>query len=54
MVERFVQYVLVGGVLLLAGLWTPELVPEYAFVGYAVAFVGALSLAVGIERELDY
>lgn len=55
--ERFVQYVVAGGLALVAGLWTTEFAsPSSALwaTGVALAALGAVALFAGVHRELDY
>jgi len=55
--ERFVQFIVVGGLALLAGLWGSQIVDEFsqAWLGsVAVAVVGVLALAVGINSQIEY
>lgn len=53
--ERFVELVVGGGLALVCGLWvtTAGRTPVVA-AGAAVALAGAIALAAGIERELQY
>lgn len=55
-VERFVQYVVGGGLLLVAGLWVAALAPAWSppwLVGAALSLVGAAGLGLGIRRALS-
>ncbi|WP_276261433.1 hypothetical protein [Haloglomus litoreum] len=54
--ERFVQFVVAGGLTLLGGLWLAEWAarPSAVWVaGVAVALLGCVALAVGIGHELE-
>ncbi|NHN47352.1 hypothetical protein G9464_07055 [Halostella sp. JP-L12] len=55
--ERFVQFVVAGGVALVAGLWAVSLsawpaTPSIA--GAVLVLLGAGALAVGIAAEIEY
>lgn len=55
-VERFVQYVVGGGLALVAGLWLlrllePRTLPWIA--GAALVLLGIAGLAAGIYREIE-
>jgi hypothetical protein len=54
--ERFAQYVVAGGLTLVAGLWTAEFAPGSVprLAALAVAAAGAAIVLGGIHRELDY
>ncbi|MDS0299761.1 hypothetical protein NDI76_13510 [Halogeometricum sp. S1BR25-6] len=54
--ERFVRYVVVGGAVLVAGLWTVTLSETQSLAwaaGVGLVLVGVAALADGIRRELD-
>jgi len=54
--ERFVRFVVAGGLALVAGLWTLHLSVLWSpswLVGVALAVAGLAALAVGIGRELE-
>jgi hypothetical protein len=53
--ERFVQFVVAGGIALVAGLWFVALASgqtSLRLLGVALAAGGTLGLAVGIRKEL--
>ncbi|MFC7043119.1 hypothetical protein [Halonotius sp. GCM10025705] len=55
--ERFVQFIVAGGLALLAGLWGSQIADpsSQAWLGsVAVAVGGVLALAVGINSQLEY
>jgi len=53
-VERFVRFVVAGGLALLAGLWLERLVTwPRAALGVALALAGLGLLGVGIAGELE-
>ena len=55
--ERFVQFMVAGGLALLAGLWGSQIVDasSQAWLGsVAIAVVGILALAVGINSQIEY
>lgn len=54
--ERFVQYVVAGGLAMVVGLWVLELTATLSapwFVGALVALGGAVLALAGIYRELS-
>lgn len=54
--ERFVQYVVAGGLVMVVGLWVAELTPLWSvpWVLGVLAAVGGTALALaGIYRELS-
>ena len=55
--ERFVQFIVAGGLALLAGLWGSQIVDasSQAWLGsVAIAVVGVVALAVGINSQIEY
>ena len=55
--ERFVQFIVAGGLALLAGLWGSQIVDasSQAWLGsVAVVVVGVVALAVGINSQIEY
>lgn len=56
-VERFVRFLVVGGLALVAGLWLTALYPfpgPLWLLGVALALGGVAALAVGIESQVDW
>ncbi|WP_257299931.1 hypothetical protein [Haloarchaeobius sp. FL176] len=56
-VERFVRFVVAGGLALVAGLWLAALSALWSLpwaVGVVLSFGGVGGLAVGIRSELVY
>ncbi|MBP1953850.1 hypothetical protein J2752_000731 [Halarchaeum rubridurum] len=52
--ERFVRFVVAGGLTLLAGLWVDRLLAwPRAALGVALALAGLCLLGVGIAGELE-
>ena len=54
--ERFVQFVVAGGLALVAGLWAIRLSGRWSppwVAGAAIGTLGVVALAVGIGRELE-
>ncbi|WP_185903263.1 hypothetical protein [Halonotius terrestris] len=55
--ERFVLFIVAGGLALVAGLWGGQIADpaSQAWLGsVAVAVVGVLALAVGINSQIEY
>jgi hypothetical protein len=55
--ERFVQFIVAGGLALVAGLWGSQLTapPSQAWLGsVAVVVGGVIALAVGINSQIEY
>ncbi|MFQ3476133.1 hypothetical protein HKK80_07715 [Halonotius sp. F2-221B] len=55
--ERFVQFIVAGGLALVVGLWGSQIAApsSQAWLGsVAVALVGVVALAVGINSQIDY
>ena len=55
--ERFVQFIVAGGLALVAGLWISQQEPQAAtawLAGIALAALGGLALAVGTYSPLEY
>jgi dipeptide/tripeptide permease len=53
--ERFAQYVVAGGLALVAGLWATSLASQASarwLLGVALAALGAVTLSAGIWREV--
>lgn len=56
-IQRFVRFIVVGGLALLAGLWVVTIARPWAapwIVGLALVLLGAGGVTVGIWRPLDY
>lgn len=56
-VERFVRFLVAGGLALVAGLWLTALYPPATplwLLGVALALGGVAALAVGIESQVDW
>lgn len=54
--ERFVWYVTVGGVAVVAGLWIGRLFDGGSapwLVGVLLAILGVIGLGIGIESEIE-
>lgn len=54
--ESFVWYIVTGGFALVVGLWLLEFGTAWTFLwgaGIALAVLGSLGLAVGIESEIE-
>lgn len=54
--ERFVQYVVAGGLALVTGLWATSLSSETSMpwlLGVALAILGTGALSAGIWREVS-
>lgn len=54
--ERFAQYIVAGGLVMVAGLWVTALTTTWSVpwvVGAVVAFAGMAVSLVGIYRELS-
>lgn len=55
--ERFVRFVVAGGLALVAGLWVAALTAPWSVTwlgGAAVAVAGLAGLAVGIESQVEW
>lgn len=55
--ERFVRFVVAGGVVLVAGLWLAELTAARSIprlLGVAVAALGAVGVLYGIVLEIEW
>jgi hypothetical protein len=55
--ERFVQFIVAGGLALVAGLWGGQIADPQSQVwlgSVAVVVVGVLALAVGINSQIEY
>jgi len=55
--ERFVRLLVVGGIVLVAGLWVSALSGRWSLpwlLGAGLAVGGACALGVGIWSEIDY
>jgi len=55
--ERFVQFIVAGGLALVAGLWLRQIADPTSqawLAGVALAVLGAVALAVGINSQIDY
>jgi hypothetical protein len=55
--ERFVQFVVAGGLALVAGLWLAALTPLWSgpwLAGAVLSLGGVAGLAVGIGAEIEW
>jgi len=55
--ERFVQFIVAGGLALVAGLWGSQIADPQSqawFGSVAVVVVGVVALAVGINSQIEY
>ena len=55
--ERFDQIIVAGGLALVAGLWLRQIADPSSqawLAGVALALVGVVALAVGINSQIDY
>jgi len=55
--ERFVQFIVAGGLALLAGLWLRRIADPASgawLAGVALAVLGVVALGVGIYSQIEY
>jgi len=55
--ERSVQFIVAGGLAMVAGLWTLEaaqFVGNWHVAGAVIAVLGLLAIAIGIARDVSH